>query len=154
MELADLQQVSRLFGSKAEPQMTPLEIARLHQFLVKPANSQSLSRLAEAEFLRTAGMLSALAASILIISSVWLVEFPSRHAAALSPGVAVVPASDLGTLPADLPDWEQTALTLRVEPLPSTQNPGGLGEPGFSQIGLADSRSVGNNILDSQSIDG
>jgi anti-sigma factor RsiW len=157
-ELADLQTVSRLFGSKAAPEMTSLELARLHNSvkgLAKTSARSEANRLAETEFLRTAGMLSALAASVLIISSVWLVEFPSRHAAALSPGVAVVPASDLGVLPTETPDWERTALTLRVEPFPPRLTPGESGEPANSEIGLADSRSFGNNnIVGGQSIDG
>jgi hypothetical protein len=90
-----------------------------------------------------------LAASILIISSVWLLEIPSRHTAVLSPGIAVVPASDL-------PDWERTALTLRVEPSPLLQDRGSLSPAegdGIPQIGLADSRSFSDNSVDAQVAD-
>jgi hypothetical protein len=104
--------------------MLPLELARLHQAVDRSMAAADRQN-QESDFVRTAKLLVGLAASILIISGVWLAEFPSRHAATLSPGVAVVPASDspaADSLAADLsklPAWERTALTLRVEPMPA-----------------------------------
>jgi hypothetical protein len=147
-ELAVVEGISRLFVAKTHSQMLPLELARLHQRLDGAADRGVGKRPAEMDFLRTAGMLSALAASIMVISGVWLAEFPSRHAAALSPGVAVVPASDRISLPANIPDWERTALRLRVEPLPVMDN-----SPQNNQIGLADAGSIGDSLVDSQVAD-
>jgi anti-sigma factor RsiW len=64
---------------------------------------------------RTAGVLSAIAASILLLSVVWLNELPSR--------TQRVPA---GTALArvEVPAWERVAMNLRVDPLPNT-TPGG-----------------------------
>jgi anti-sigma factor RsiW len=148
-ELTSLQSISGLFASLPEGRMYPLELARLHQNLDNTVSSQTST----ADFLRTAGMLSALAASILVISSVWIAEIPSRPAATLSPGVAVVPASE-SVLPAQMPAWERTALTLRVEPLSYDQ--GSLGPGGgdaIPQVGLADARSFGDNSTDAQVAD-
>jgi anti-sigma factor RsiW len=151
--LAKLSDMSALFAARAQATMLPLELARLHRKL----DGSVGNRAAESEFLRTAGMLSALAASILVISGVWLAEFPSRPAAILSPGIAVVPASDSPVLPAALPDWERTALTLRVEPSPLLHSPllhsPLLHSPGtespIDQTGLADAGSFGDNSTDS-----
>jgi hypothetical protein len=155
-ELAELDKITRLFAGKRQTQMLPLELARLHLNL-SPSAQQSSGELAETEFLRTAKMLSALAASILIISFVWLTEIPSRHAAALSPGVAVVPASDLrpSALKA-LPDWEQTALTLNVEPSSLPQVPGAGNDRPPNSLGVADARlgaGGGDNSPDAQLAD-
>jgi hypothetical protein len=156
-ELASFQAVSTLFASLPDSRMYPLELARLHQNLDNNVSSERST----ADFLRTAGMLSALAASILVISSVWIAEIPSRPAATLSPGVAVVPASDSplpnqlpAQMPAQMPPWERTALTLRVEPLSFDQ--GSLG-PGagdaIPQVGLADARSFSDNSSDAEVAD-
>jgi anti-sigma factor RsiW len=149
-ELAAMEGMTRLFAAKPEARMLPLELSRLHQHLERSA----ISRPAESEFLRTAGMLSALAASILVISAVWLAEFPSRHAATLSPGVAVVPAADSNGATA-IPDWERTALTLRVEPSPlnSGIQSSEVGEPQMNAIGLADAGQLGDNSVDAQVAD-
>jgi anti-sigma factor RsiW len=145
-ELASMQAITGLFASLPEGRMIPLELARLHQNLDKNVASQN----SVADFLRTAGVLSALAASILVISSVWIAEIPSRPAATLSPGVVVVPASD-SVMPAQMPAWERTALTLRVEPLSFDQgNVGTGGGEAIPQVGLADSRSFGDNSVDAQ----
>jgi anti-sigma factor RsiW len=148
-ELAELRRVSGLFVAKSQAPMLPLELARLHQSLRQSDAVGAKARPEETDFLRTAGMLSALAASVLIISSVWLAEIPSRHAAILSPGIAVVPASDLS----DLPDWERTALTLRVESTPFDPIPGNEEGSKFNQIGLANAESFGENSVDSQVAD-
>ena len=152
-ELAGLRNISGLFAAKAPAPMLPVELARLHRSLEGGVAGQIGYRPAEADFLRTAGMLSALAASILIISGVWLAEFPSRHAATLSPGVAVVPASETPGLPASVPDWERTALTLRVEPIPLNSKSGIEEGPQINQIGLADAGALGDNAVDSQVAD-
>jgi len=148
-ELASLQAMTGLFASLPDGRMYPLELARLHQHLEKSVSSES----SVADFLRTAGILSALAASILVISSVWIAEIPSRPAATLSPGVAVVPASD-SVLPAQMPPWERTALTLRVEPVSFDQGSLGPGAGGtIPQVGLADARSFGDNSTDAEVAD-
>jgi anti-sigma factor RsiW len=144
-QLASLEAVSALFAALPQRQMYPIELGRLHQRL----ESNTARKTADSEFLRAAGFLSALAASILVISSVWLAEIPSRPAAALSPGVAVVPASDL-------PAWERTALTLRVEPSSFLQEKGSF-NPGtgdaIPQTGLADARAFNDNSVDAQVAD-
>ena len=101
-ELREIEEISRLFADEAVPRLSMIELARLHQ---------NLDRGEESDLLRTAGLLTALAASVLIVSAVWLAEFPTRHAAAVSPAVAVVPASEI-------PAWERAAITLNVDPLP------------------------------------
>jgi hypothetical protein len=150
-DLASLENISGLFGDLPETRMYPIELARLHSNLDKTAGS----RPAESDFLRTAGLLSSLAASILIISSVWLLEIPSRHGVPLSPGGTPVPASEFAGLPANTPDWERTALTLQVEPF--RLNEGGTAVPGenqgIPQVGLADARSMGNNSGSDNSVD-
>jgi hypothetical protein len=143
-ELADLGAIAGMFAPK-QSGMLPLELARLHQQL----DESTLNQPAESEFLRMAGMLSALAASILVISSVWLSEFPSRHTPGLSPGPGVVSAADLG----NVPNWERTALTFEVEPQFLNQNPGGSIETPFNPTGLADSRTFGDNNVDAQVAD-
>jgi hypothetical protein len=130
--------MSGIFAAKGQTEMLPLELARLHRQLDESTADQP----AESEFLRMAGMLSALAASILVISSVWLSEFPSRHTTDLSPGSVVVSAADLG----NVPEWERTALTLEVEPQFLNQNLGGSNETPFNPTGLADSRTFGDNV--------
>ena len=150
-ELASLEKISALFSELPQKRMYPIELARLHTNLDKAA----ASRPAESDFLRTAGLLSALAASILIISSVWLLEIPSRHGVPLSPGGTPLPASEFTGLPPNTPDWERTALTLQVEPFPL--NEGGTALPGenqgIPQVGLADAHSMSDNSVDAQMAD-
>jgi hypothetical protein len=150
-ELASMESISGLFAELPQTRMYPIELARLHSNLDKAA----AARPAESDFLRTAGLLSSLAASILIISSVWLLEIPSQHGVTLSPGVTPVPASDIALLPANTPDWERTALTLQVEPFPL--NEGGTALPGenqgIPQVGLADAHSMSDNSVDAQMAD-
>jgi hypothetical protein len=150
-ELASLEKISGLFSELPEPRMYPIELARLHSNLDKAA----ASRPAESDFMRTAGLLSSLAASILIISGVWLLEIPSRHGVTLSPGVTPVPASDIAFLPANTPNWERTALTLQVEPFPLNEGPTAIPgqNQGIPQVGLADARSMGDNSVDAQMAD-
>jgi hypothetical protein len=60
---------------------------------------------------RTAGLLMALAASVLIVSCVWLSELPTASGPSQPVGVAAVTA--------DGPAWERVAMTLRADPLPT-----------------------------------
>jgi len=64
---------------------------------------------------RTAGVLSAIAASILLLSVVWLNELPSGTHRAPT-GMALARG--------EVPAWERVAMNLRVDPLPNT-TPGG-----------------------------
>src|SRR4051812_45532236 len=94
-ELAALEETSALFAANAEQiRLSQIELARLHQSVEPTRLEGQLERSEDSDLLRTAGLLSALAASVLIVSAVWLAEFPSRHTAAVSPAVAVVPASE------------------------------------------------------------
>jgi anti-sigma factor RsiW len=71
---------------------------------------------------RTAGTLMATAASVLIVSCVWLHELPAP----------VKPIQPLSV--AETPAWERVALTLRADPLPS----GFDGESYLADARLAD----------------
>jgi anti-sigma factor RsiW len=64
---------------------------------------------------RTAGVLSAIAASILLLSVVWLNELPSRTQR---------PPTGAALARGEVPAWERVAVNLRVDPLPNT-TPGG-----------------------------
>jgi len=64
---------------------------------------------------RTAGVLSAIAASILLLSVVWLNELPSRT----RPG-----SGNTAVAAGEVPAWERVAMNLRVDPLPNSV-PGG-----------------------------
>jgi hypothetical protein len=71
---------------------------------------------------RTAGVLSAIAASILLLSVVWLNELPSGTR---------TPAGGTRVAVGEVPAWERVAMNLRVDPLPNS--PGG-------EVYLADAR--------------
>lgn len=62
------------------------------------------------QLLWIAGMLSGLAASVLVIGSAWLADAPGLPAERPAPRVVV--------LPLQVSDWERVAMTLRVDPLP------------------------------------
>ena len=59
---------------------------------------------AKREMMRFAGLLATLAASLLVVSSAWLVNFPTRHVTVVSPATVTLPA------------WERSAITLQAEP--------------------------------------
>jgi anti-sigma factor RsiW len=101
-ELAWLRSVSASVRRQRGDDLTALELERVHA-AVDAAADESYPVL----LYRTAGTLMALAASVLIVSSVWLHELPPPTATAQPLAVAEAPA------------WERVALTLRVDPLPS-----------------------------------
>ncbi len=119
-ELAELQEVSSLFAVHADARSTPLsqiEVARLHQNLQPArilANQNRSTDRDSSEIWRIAGVLSALAASVLIVSAAWLVENPSRRPGFISP---VDPGpSEVAKL--TIPAWERMAVDLKVDQRP------------------------------------
>jgi anti-sigma factor RsiW len=106
--LAQLQRVSGLFANDREDsaaaevsaaELLPIHAAVDREIAARPASTVDRS------FWRTAGMLGALAASVLIIASAWLWETP-------------VPHQSIGTVASAGPAWERVATTLEVDPLP------------------------------------
>jgi hypothetical protein len=57
--------------------------------------------------LRIAGFMSAVAASLLIISAAWLAELPHRNPVTPSP---------VSVLPIDSPEWQEVAVGVYVSP--------------------------------------
>jgi anti-sigma factor RsiW len=133
-DLAWMRGVSRSFATTPAG-MTPAERGRLQDAL-KAAMAGEGQTGADADLeegeeeaesdpvslYRTAGVLSAIAASILLLSVVWLNELPSGTRKPVG-GTAVA----VGEVPA----WERVAINLRADPLPNT--PGG-------EVYLADAR--------------
>jgi hypothetical protein len=64
--------------------------------------------------LRTAGLLGAMAASVLIVAGAWLLDAPRGS---LPTGAATIPGIN-DQLVAIPPDWERIATTLRAQPRP------------------------------------
>lgn len=114
-ELAWLQSVSRTLSVTGEQDITETELERLHD-AVEAADGRNV--------LRIGGTLAALAASIIVVCGVWLVEIGSPAAPGRAPAVSV----------AEAPAWERVAVTLRVDPLPSELND----EVFLADAGLAD----------------
>ena len=144
-ELAELQSISPAFvGLFPNVQLSMIERARLDERLKSEAN-HAANGLDWSELANTARMLSAIAASIVLISSIWLAEIPSRHTTAVSPAVVVLSARDRDQSLAggsDVPAWERAALTLRVDPRPEDSR------GGPSDVGMADARMFNDNSPD------
>jgi anti-sigma factor RsiW len=106
--LEQLQRVSTLFShdreESAAAEVSAAEILSIHAAVDRQIAGRSLSPV-DRNFWRTAGMLSALAASVLIIASAWLWETPAAR-----------PHS--GAVASAGPAWERVATTLDVDPLP------------------------------------
>jgi anti-sigma factor RsiW len=81
------------------------ELTHMHEAVDAIGAEQIYGR----QLLRTAGFFGALAASVLIISAVWLRELPSGNA-----GPAMSERATLA-LP---PEWERVAINLRADPRP------------------------------------
>jgi len=97
-QLAEIREVSALFGSFHADGMTDDEATRLHDAVdTVAAPPLRLDRTSGA--LRIAGFLMAAAASILIISAAWLSQLPVTRSA--RPGIVRIPTSS--------PDWESVA---------------------------------------------
>jgi len=112
-ELLLLQEGSQLLREYPFDTINDEELSRIHG-AIEAESEQPVWRL---------GMLvGALAASIMIISSAWLMEIP----AATNSGLQAT---------APMPQWERVAMTLRADPLPQTVNDDGIR---LADAGLAD----------------
>lgn len=104
-ELAQLREVSSLFTNMGSDPMHADELTRLHE-----AVDDAMDR----PVLRMFGMISAIAASLLIVSSVWLMEISRRQETVTSPTPTIVKSPEA---------WERLATTLKpeaVEPAPGS----------------------------------
>jgi hypothetical protein len=97
-ELALLRSISQSLGERRSPEMTNAELDRLH-------DAGEAAGAYPASLYRMVGTLAAIAASVLIVSSVWLNELPPPATPSRPAAVAQAPA------------WERVAVTLRVDPL-------------------------------------
>lgn len=98
-ELASLRVSAALIRGYEFDDLKPLELQRLHQAIRRESSEQSVFRL---------GMvLSAMAASVLIICSAWLMDAKATTTGP-TPRIAKIEA----------PQWERVATTLRLDPLP------------------------------------
>jgi anti-sigma factor RsiW len=121
-ELAEISEVSQAFAGFAREPLSADALAEAH------ANADSAVSDSPSPVLRMAGLLTALAASILIIASAWLREMP---------------APDLGSqqitvAPSPMPEWERVAMTLDTGPLSEeTPQPG---QPVLAEVRPAEAR--------------
>ena len=99
-ELASLRELSRSLAGVRVPELSADELDRIHQ---------ALDESVDAPVWRLGGMIGVIAASILVVSATWLVTLPAR-----SPVRTMTQETVAST--AQLADWEQVAVTLRVEP--------------------------------------
>ncbi|KPK84411.1 MAG: hypothetical protein AMJ81_05615 [Phycisphaerae bacterium SM23_33] len=83
-ELAHLRELSRLLGTLAEPKLSPQVLHRLHRGAVH-ASQAGIQRMAQ--------VVSAVAASVLLVCSIWMWRLPA----------------DTGR-PEEIPQWERWAL--------------------------------------------
>ena len=108
-EVEWLRSVSQTLARRRGPDITPAETRRVHA-AVDAASDNSAPDSYPISLYRAAGVLTALAASVLIVSCVWLSELPGpANPGRPQGGVAV----------AEVSSWERVAITLRVDPLPS-----------------------------------
>jgi anti-sigma factor RsiW len=115
-EMAWLRSVSQSMGrgdSEGALELTTAELGRVHA-----AVDDAMDEVAIAEtdsypisLYRAAGALMAIAASVLIVSCVWLSELPTPAGPRQPIGVAANPVEG--------PAWERVAMTLRADPLPT-----------------------------------
>src|SRR4051812_6479600 len=115
-EMAWLRSVSQSMGRHdvaARTELTPAELGRGHA-----AGDDGVDGVAIAapdscpiSLYRTVGALMAVAASVLIVSCVWLSELPTPAGPRQPIGLAASPVEG--------PAWERVAMTLRVDPLPT-----------------------------------
>ncbi len=106
-ELASLRDLSQRISSAVGAADAQSAFQRIHA-----AIDQTADRNSGRQFMRTAGLLTALAASVLLVSGVWLAELSGRRVET----VARRPA------PALAPEWERVATTLRADPRPELIN--------------------------------
>jgi anti-sigma factor RsiW len=108
-ELAWLRSVSGALAPRRPAELSGAQLSRLHDAVDAAADAADGPY--SHSFRRTAAVLMAIAASIIILSVVWLNELPASRPA---PGPLAV---------AEVPAWERVAVTLRADPLPT--HPGG-----------------------------
>jgi anti-sigma factor RsiW len=117
-ELAWLRSISQSLVQRQSPDITTAELGGLHDAVDAAASAADLD-LNQVSLYRMAGAQMAIAASVLVVSCVWLNELPAAAPGARPAAVAQAPA------------WERVAVTLRVDPVPN-----GLD----SEVYLADAR--------------
>jgi anti-sigma factor RsiW len=105
-ELDQLRDISGSLRAYDFQELDARELSRVHQ---------AIDQAADQPILRIGLALSAIAASILVVGSAWLVELPSRSTIASTPALSSAP-------------WEQMAMTL---------SPGPLVQSGGDEIQLA-----------------
>lgn len=120
-ELAEIRRLSSLFDDFASRPVEEPAVSRIHEAV--DALDQT-----ESGTLRIAGVLTALAASVLVVASVWLMEAPA----------AENERKQVVRIEAPAPEWERVASTLRADAMPG----GGPGigparEPALADADLA-----------------
>jgi anti-sigma factor RsiW len=114
-ELRMLEESSRLIHEHPFEELDQRELSDLHRAVNQVASEQTIWRLGL--------VLGALAASILVISSAWLMEIPAPSAGrGRQRTVAIAPASQ----------WERVAMTLRADPLPPENDAIQLADAGLA----------------------
>ena len=121
-ELAWLRRVSGTLNA-APTRITPAELRRVHDAVDAFIDADEPASYPISLY-RTAGALMAVAASILVITAVWINELPMRPRPGPTVGVAAV----------EVPAWERVAINLRVDPLPNQPD----GEVYLADARLAD----------------
>ncbi len=106
MELAAIHDLSLRVSQLNSSAMQAVELERIHAAVERAA----WEKRASLSLARTATLFGALAASILLISGVWLLDVipPSGPGSAAIGGLARTPA----------PEWEVVAMTLHADPRP------------------------------------
>ena len=103
-ELAAIRELSARIASAELNTIDDAELARMHEAVNRAAGEDTRGP----QLLRTAGFFGALAASVLVISGVWLRELSSvPRNAAVSWGP-----------PALAPEWQRVAVNMRADPRP------------------------------------
>lgn len=104
-ELHRLRQVGRMFDAIADEPLSDAAVARIHRAVDQADVEAPLG------ILRIALVLTALAASVVVIGSAWLWEAPAA-------GTPIRPTVSIRRSAAS--DWERVAVTLDPGPLPQT----------------------------------
>jgi hypothetical protein len=113
-ELATMRDVSSALGSYQAEEISQIELARLHR---------AIDRVDDRGLLRLAGMLSAVAASVLIICMAWMSQSTSPN-----------DGWSQGSTQKPIADWEKLAMGGQIESpnMPHDLTPGGLPDTGFA----------------------
>jgi predicted anti-sigma-YlaC factor YlaD len=126
-QLAHVRKLSNLIRTvdleKTTTDIQPEELRRVHSAVRRVQHNQPL--------LRIAGYMSAVAASILIISAAWLMELPHGQTPQRSDRVAVI----------NTPDWERIA-SIDYTPATSVYDPMPVGAPTYALADGADAEIV------------